>query len=818
MTKTSETDNLMELTEMTELMDLPKLPVCNVQRRNLLHTMNQLFQTVDTVILSAHAGWGKTVAAVQFVRQYRRPSRWIRIPEQSTDWNRLSLSFRSVLLDMRPMSLLVLDDYQNLPFRFHERLGQMAADRQIKLLILSRSKLPPALKQESGITLGLISTDQLRFSREEILEMLELYGVKERRNAILTATVYYNGWPFAWHLLLTTLRDEKRPFEENMLEQAEQAAFCYFDRTFFVKWSDREKYFLLSAGCYETLTLQQMKEISEIQDCTELITDFLCSGQFYTESVTGSYHMQHFFLKYLQQKQKETLSANQVYRICSRAALTFESSGQIMQALDSWSRVDGGQQQAQILTRLCKKEMRLFEIWKYRTYLRHLPEDITVQSPYLCWGCAIVEMLSCNPDAALQRADQMLQAMQDIPEKTEEFSDAAYQYAFLRTVLVQSGKKDFKTAILEAWQDIDRSRLQKMKGSLTAGRPSIYNGLLDLSQYGSSISEFLTQMQFVTETLYGDLGQACLDICRAEQLYLSDTPDEAMRLVSRWIPVIKREKRVDLLFAAQYLQIRLLMTQGEIRRAYQMAPLLTELAKEDDAQYILNNIHAALAWVALHEGKSEEVNAWLELGAPDENEEFCLLNGYAYLVKMHCYLESGRHLELIALGETIRDSVSLMNRPMDECRMETLLAMSYGAQHMQEEAFSHLERAVSLAEKYAFPRLLEDEGTAMQELLQAYMKRHQKTAFLTKIAERARLKGSYFQGYLMTNPARTIFLTATERKVLSLLSAGYTNDEICEELGIKRNTVKTHLKNIFNKMQVSNRTEAAHLAQERHLL
>lgn len=55
-------------------------------------------------------------------------------------------------------------------------------------------------------------------------------------------------------------------------------------------------------------------------------------------------------------------------------------------------------------------------------------------------------------------------------------------------------------------------------------------------------------------------------------------------------------------------------------------------------------------------------------------------------------------------------------------------------------------------------------------------------------------------------------LTAREREVLTLLVKGYSNHEIAHALKISPGTVKGHLNNIFSKLGVTNRTEAATLA------
>lgn len=57
-----------------------------------------------------------------------------------------------------------------------------------------------------------------------------------------------------------------------------------------------------------------------------------------------------------------------------------------------------------------------------------------------------------------------------------------------------------------------------------------------------------------------------------------------------------------------------------------------------------------------------------------------------------------------------------------------------------------------------------------------------------------------------------------EREILKLIAAGSTNSVISTELFISQNTVKWHLKNIFGKLGVSNRTSAVAVARQLQLL
>lgn len=52
-------------------------------------------------------------------------------------------------------------------------------------------------------------------------------------------------------------------------------------------------------------------------------------------------------------------------------------------------------------------------------------------------------------------------------------------------------------------------------------------------------------------------------------------------------------------------------------------------------------------------------------------------------------------------------------------------------------------------------------------------------------------------------------LSAREWEVIACTAQGMTNPEIAEKLGVSANTVRFHLKSIFGKIQVTNRTEAA---------
>jgi DNA-binding NarL/FixJ family response regulator len=67
-----------------------------------------------------------------------------------------------------------------------------------------------------------------------------------------------------------------------------------------------------------------------------------------------------------------------------------------------------------------------------------------------------------------------------------------------------------------------------------------------------------------------------------------------------------------------------------------------------------------------------------------------------------------------------------------------------------------------------------------------------------------------------TSPQAGAFpdLTDREQEILALIARGRSNAEIAEELTISLKTVRNHASNIFNKLQVADRTQAALRARE----
>jgi LuxR family maltose regulon positive regulatory protein len=61
-------------------------------------------------------------------------------------------------------------------------------------------------------------------------------------------------------------------------------------------------------------------------------------------------------------------------------------------------------------------------------------------------------------------------------------------------------------------------------------------------------------------------------------------------------------------------------------------------------------------------------------------------------------------------------------------------------------------------------------------------------------------------------------ITSREQEILALVNAGYTNRDLAQQLSISESTVKTHLSNIYSKLEVSSRVQAVSRAKALKLI
>jgi LuxR family maltose regulon positive regulatory protein len=129
-------------------------------------------------------------------------------------------------------------------------------------------------------------------------------------------------------------------------------------------------------------------------------------------------------------------------------------------------------------------------------------------------------------------------------------------------------------------------------------------------------------------------------------------------------------------------------------------------------------------------------------------------------------------------------------------------------------ALACLERAVTLAEPEGYIRVFADEGPPMAALLRAVAKQGIRPNYVRRVL--AAVSGTVHRG--PTEQALIEPLSERELDVLRLLGTELDGPAIARELTVSLNTMRTHTKNIYAKLAVTNRRAAVRRAAELDLL
>jgi len=107
------------------------------------------------------------------------------------------------------------------------------------------------------------------------------------------------------------------------------------------------------------------------------------------------------------------------------------------------------------------------------------------------------------------------------------------------------------------------------------------------------------------------------------------------------------------------------------------------------------------------------------------------------------------------------------------------------------------------------------KSVGREDLLEAIRAVHSGRRFLHAEVTRPLLRQAALEAKLRPGGGG---LTVRDIQVLELLADGKSNKEVAQALGISDETVKSHLKRLFEKLGVTDRTEAVALALRQHLI
>jgi LuxR family maltose regulon positive regulatory protein len=176
----------------------------------------------------------------------------------------------------------------------------------------------------------------------------------------------------------------------------------------------------------------------------------------------------------------------------------------------------------------------------------------------------------------------------------------------------------------------------------------------------------------------------------------------------------------------------------------------------------------------------------------------------------------------------LRDACTLVDRLLGAAQaggragtvveLEVLRALAHHASGHRQAAVEALERAIDIAEPEGWVRFVVDAAPGLADVLPALAERRPASGYVRRLLS---MSAGSAHGTPAPPEARQALvdpLSARELEVLRFLGSDLDGPSIARELVVSLNTVRTHTKHIYTKLDVNNRRAAVSKAHQLGLM
>ena len=228
-------------------------------------------------------------------------------------------------------------------------------------------------------------------------------------------------------------------------------------------------------------------------------------------------------------------------------------------------------------------------------------------------------------------------------------------------------------------------------------------------------------------------------------------------------------------------------------------------------------------------GDMSTVNRWAETCGLSHEDEPDYVKEYQHLIFARWLIATGKGKQALSLLGRLLPAAEKGGRQHTVIEIIVLQAIAHHAAGNEAEAIKPLEKALVLAQPENFVRTFIDEGESMSKLLLELLKQKGKRweaekpellRYVVKlkdafgpsapvpVARMAATESEALPWWYVEDP-----LSERELEVLQHVGRGLSNQEIADKLFLSAGTVKRHMSNIYQKLDVHSRTQALERAR-----
>jgi LuxR family maltose regulon positive regulatory protein len=187
------------------------------------------------------------------------------------------------------------------------------------------------------------------------------------------------------------------------------------------------------------------------------------------------------------------------------------------------------------------------------------------------------------------------------------------------------------------------------------------------------------------------------------------------------------------------------------------------------------------------------------------------IEGLEYIGFIRVLITKGEWKQAVEILKCLLETTQTGAIFMWEIELLNLQALAFYTGGLTNEALVTLEKALNLGEPRGFFRIFVDEGQSMARLLYEALGRGIAPDYVSRLIQAFPIhETEKFNLIRSRKPDLDYIEPLSEREIelLQLIDKGLTNQDIATKLFISLHTVKTHIRNIYSKLDVHNRTQA----------
>ena len=760
------------------------------------------------IYLYGATGFGKTSAVEQV------------FPRESTLWVNCENTESDVLEALSHCSssgYTVLDNLQCAESgNLQRKIVQMAGAEGFRMVMIGRARLPSwlsVLALQSGIT--VIGEEDFRITLPELEELCASAGVKPTAQRLERWLELTEGNVMVLGLFIRQMQQGTQ--DGDALEAQIRRAFTdYLDEEVISHWSRDVQTFLMQVSLVDAFT-PEMAEYITGDDSSALLLSraegvgniLHCDG--------GQWRIRPLLLETLRERAVKAFGRRRCNQLLYHAGRFEELHGHTAQALTIYRQCGEEDSVHALLVREARKHMGVGNYWALRHFYQALSPEEAEQEPVLMTALSALYSVLMNTEKSEYWYSRL--AEYAARAKGDDRDEANTQLVYLDIILPHRGSENLVQVIRAASTLIRNSGDVLRPVSLTNNQPSLMNGGKDFCEWSKTDLLLAATLGPVVEKMLGKSGIGLVQTALGESTYEKGGDRfKVLSYLTKAQSQCENNGIVEMAWVDTALQAKLALGTGDIEYANRLVAGMLQGVDRQSALYA--SVEAFSCWLSLYRNETGKIRQWLE-EAPDETVEFCTLNRYLYMVKIHCYAALSKHTDALVLLQRMLAYADYAQRTYIrmECGLLNCILLRRIGRPWKEELLPLLRQIGG----YHFVPIISEKGAAILPLLTEVKsdfcaQTPELAPWFRQVQEETAHMARLYPNYLKGSGIDISAFSATALEVLRLQAAGYTANEIAQRLHISPRTVKYHASENYRKLDAKNLVDAVQIAQTLNIL